>query len=342
MRNTIVLWSGCGSDQFEEKIPLHFIGQRNAKLGFSNDIDILFLQGYDRLEESYRKDLQSCGFKLYDLKDTYTQLSDKYQSLNRFGDFEKKCFLRWLVLKEFYAGETIVHYDGDVVFNEDPLVLQQKLSGKTFVLQGCPAMVAICNTAWYEEYLKNLDLFVSDIEQYSSDAWKMRDGWQLSVKTKWAGYRDRNVISSDQDLISHLLHTDQLPQDSPAEILSCVPEHIFFENALCIEDANDDFPYRYRRTEGIDYLNDKRVAFWHIQTDFNIYLYDFIIRKQYLLMFAGSTLRYGNKGLEKFIHRFIRRIKGVNRYDVYKYFFQEYDFSEVLTNQVWWQNGIFV
>jgi hypothetical protein len=342
MRNTIVLWSACGSDQFEKKIPLHFIGQRNEKLGFSNDIDILFLKGYGLLGEGYNESLRELGFKLYNVEKIYSRLNDKYFALNRFGDFEKNCFLRWLAIKEFYSGEKIIHYDGDVVFNEDPVALQKKLTGRTFVLQGCPAMVAICNTAWYEEYLKNLDLFASDIEQYSSKAWEMREDWQRSVRTKWAGYRSRKVISSDQDLISHLLHTEQLPQDNPVEILSGTPEYIFFENMLCIDDANNGFPYKYRREKGIDYLNDKRVALWHIQSDFNIYLYNFMIRKYYLSIFNGSTLEYGRRCLEKHLSRIIRKIKRINRYDVYEYYFQKKDFSEVLTDRVWWKKGIFV
>jgi len=169
----------------------------------------------------------------------------------------------------------------------------------------------------------------------------MREGWEDSMRKKWSGYRATEKITHDQDLFSHLIHTDQIIQDTPQDIIANTPEYIFFENALCIDDANDGFPYRYMRKNGVDYINDKKVALWHIQTSFNIYLYDYIFRKNYFGLLKKCTLRYGKTCFDKLFHKILRKIKDINRYDVYKYFFHEHDFSEVFTNKVWWKKGIF-
>ena len=344
MRNVIVLWSKTSSDRFEKSIPLYFLCKRSSKLGFNSDIDVLFLEGYQLLDKEYIESLKDLGYKLYDVQRIYSILERRYSALDRFGDFEKKCFLRWLAIKEFYSGEEIIHYDGDIVFNEDPKILEQKFTGKTFVLQGCPALTAIYDTAWYTEYAKNLDLFTADIEGYSIDAWEMRDKWEVSLKTKWSGSRERKVISSDQDLLSHLIHTDQIVQENPLKILSDASEYIFFENPLLIHDTNKDFPYKYKRVKGVDFINKKRIGLWHMQSEWNFYLVKFIFRKRYLKFLSYSTLKYKKWDFEDYLNRMFRKISNGEtscRHSVYKYFFQDNDFSEIFTNKVWWKKGIF-
>ena len=288
MRNLTVVYAKGNADLFERNIPLHFVGQRNAKLGFSNDIDILFLDGYDRLEERYRKSLQELGFNLYDVQKIYSDLREKYSLLNRFGDFIQKCFLRWLVIKEFFSGEKIVHYDADIVFNEDPSMLLSRMNGKTFVLQGCPALTCISDVDWFFHYEHNLNLFVNDIERYSKHAWIEREGWEQSEQHKWAGQRDKKIIESDQDLISHLIHTDRIPQNKPSEVLNCFSEYIMFENPLYIHAFSPwckTIPFSYKRIDDIDYINEKRVAFWHMQNDFNNYLIKYVKTRRLIELF---------------------------------------------------------
>jgi len=104
MKNVIVAWCKNKEKDFEDFVPLLFVGKRNKRLGLSNDLNVLFLGGYDLLNERYKNELSKLGFTLHDVSDLYMHFSDKYYQLNRFGDYEKKCFLRWLVIKEFFAG----------------------------------------------------------------------------------------------------------------------------------------------------------------------------------------------------------------------------------------------
>ncbi len=347
MRNVICYWCGKNSDDFEKHVPLLFSGKRNLKLGFRNNIDILFLAGYDQLSERYRQDLSDTGYELHDVSSIYRDLEMKYPALNEFGEYEKKCFLRWPVISSYFPGESIIHYDGDILFNEDPEVIGRLLQGKTFVAQGCPALASISDQAWFTQYREQLDLFANDIRRYSERAWAERTGWEASELGKWAGQRFRQTISSDQDLLSHLIHTDRIVQDRPAEVLQSLDAYILFENPMYLHGyENDLHRATYERRDGIDYINGRRVLIWHMQSHFNEYLDKFMFKRKCL----GRGSKRLSNDLEKkdviyYLHDFfVRYLRGKanSRLDVYRYFFEGDDFSEVLTDKTWWQAGTFV
>ena len=346
MRNLICCWCDRDAETFESRVPLTFSGTRNAKLGFENRIDILFLSGLELLTEAYQEGLKNVGYRLHDVSGIYREFATRFSPLNRFGDYEKKCFLRWPVISSYFPGEPIVHYDGDVVFNEDPAVIARLLSLRTFVLQGCPALTAIRDESWFAQYQEQLNLFVKDIEGYSKRAWKERVGWEISEFGKWAGQRDREIISSDQDLLSHLIHTDRIVQDMPSLVMQDLQSYSVFENPLYLH--RDDSSVRqakYERISGIDYIDGRRVLLWHMQSDFTKYLSTFVFMKRYLRWTRMKTTNHIVKtGLDTRLYNFyIRRLraKPATRLSVYKYFFEDSDFSDILTGQAWWHEGVF-
>jgi hypothetical protein len=346
MRNVICCWCNKDAEAFENHVPLYFCGKRNVKLGFENRIDVLFLSGYERLDETYKQNLQDVGYRVHDAGAIYNELAGRYSALHRFGDYEKKCFLRWPVIATVFPRESIIHYDGDVVLNEDPAVIARLLERKTFVLQGCPALTAISDQNWFTQYQEQLDLFVKDIEEYSARAWKERKGWEISERDKWAGQRYREIVSSDQDLLSHLIHTDRIVQDNPPELLRDLRSYLLFENPLYLHGyTNDLHGSRYTRTSGIDYIDGKRILMWHMQSDFTKYLSTFMFRKKYLRWARGRMSNHVEKeGLENRLHQLFLRylhIKPDTRLSVYKHFFGDSNFSEVLTGRTWWQEGAF-
>ena len=353
MKNVICVWCNNNSQEFEKHIPLQFLGSRNHALGFSNQFEILFLDGFDRIDEIYKSSLKELGYNLHDCSKKFYLLDKKYHALEQFGDYEKKCFLRWLVIYQYFAGEAIVHYDGDIVFNEDPLILQNKMQDKTFMLQGCPAVTCVSDQDWFNQYQSQLDLFINDIEEYSERAWSQREGWELSQENKWAGSRFRNIISSDQDMFSHLIHTEQIIQNNPDEIISQFQSYILFENPLYIHlfsPWNKNMPFKYERVNNIDFIQGEQVAFWHMQGYFVKYLGEYINFKN-ILGFLNITItndldEFGfNK--EGYLYRFKRKIinkffKRYSRLEVYNLFFNKRDFSDVLNSRVWWKKEVFL
>src|SRR5262245_617565 len=130
MRNIVCCWCNTNSDDFESRVPLCFSGRRNQKLGFEHTIDALFLSGYELLSEVYKQRLREVGYQVHDVSWIYRDLTKGYAALTQFGDYEMKCFLRWLVISSYFPGESIIHYDGDIVFNQNPVLISGLLKRK--------------------------------------------------------------------------------------------------------------------------------------------------------------------------------------------------------------------
>jgi len=139
-------------------------------------------------------------------------------------------------------------------------------------------------------------------------------------------------------------------------ILLSLQDYIIFDNPLFVHLYVEDFPYKYFRENHIDYFLCKRddaqtcfykkkVLLWHMQSCFNFYLAKFIFRKKFLKFLPLGTLEHNieSKGLEDFINKKLRRfLNHTSRLSVYKYFFEQYDFSGILSDKVWWRKGIFI
>lgn len=344
MRNVICVWNN-GKGGFEKNIPLEFVARRNEKLGYTAEIDIVVLDGFDHFSPDYKNSLSLLNFKLVDCVKLYKEVEAKHINLARFGDYERKCFLRWIVLYELYHSEPLIHYDGDVVFNENPDLITSLLVGKTFVLQGCPAFTCIGDpNSWHEAYGAALDEFNANIDSYSNNAWRERDGWEKSEREKWAGQRFRKIISSDQDFLSHLIHIDQIKQDSPQAIMDIFSEYVMFENPLYITSYYPRYNTNltYNRINGIDYLNGKKVLFWHMQTHFAKYLSKYLIMTKLLHSTNHMVTCDANDkhDLTNWIAERFDRLIGYSRLDVYRHFFDESDFLSVFSQAVWWNTKI--
>lgn len=344
MKTVIVLWVATdGLARFHQAVPLDFIGQRNRRLGYSNDIDLVFLEGFELLDEGCRRRWCDLGFTLRDATALFQPHARRFAPLNRYGGFLRNCFLRWLVLAELYGDEPVLHVDGDVVFNESPGTLQQLMAGRTLVVQGCPALTVISDREWFRHYEAGLAALAADPAGYSTQAWRQRVGWETSFHTKWAGEWTGPVLGSDQDLISHLIHTDQLPQDDPLAFLTVTPEHVFFENPLIVGALVPARPLTYARREGVDHVAGRRVAFWHMQTDWCRYLAKYLLRERLHLLGVTGRIGFGRRDGEDWVGGALRKISGghwLSRPALYEEFFARRDFSDVLTDRRWWQPGV--
>jgi hypothetical protein len=355
MKSVMVVYCDTNERDFEETIPLKFVGERNKNLEISNDIHLIFSHGIYNLSQTYKNELISLGFILHNASKIYDDLKKKYSTCNRLNNYEKNTFLQWLVIDEFFAGDPIIDYDGDIVFNESPKIIAEKLSGKTFVMQGCPAFTVISNREWFNQYREALEEYFKDIEEYSKRAWEQRRGWEVTFKTRWSGSFFRPLLLHDQDLMSHLIHTGKLIQDSVENIMLCLQDYIYFENPLFIHMYDDNFPYTYIREKGIDYfegirvdggdvLFKKKVLFWHMQNCFNFYLAKHIFRRKFLLgfPFGQLPLHLKARGWEDNLNKFMRRfLQHTTRLNVYNYFFKKNDFSGIFRKRVWWKDGVF-
>ncbi|MFH1644689.1 MAG: hypothetical protein ABIA74_05975 [bacterium] len=314
MRNVIVVFYDTNEKIYESQIPLLFVGKRNQQLGFDTKIDLLFLSGFKNYSLKYKNDLKSVGYVLHDVSSIFSELNSKYSFLNQYSDYDKKCFLRWLVIKNYFPGEKIIHYDGDIIFNENPEIIKNKVEGKTFVLDESPAFTVVNYPTWFDLYEWNLNNFKDNIFE---------------------------KFVNDQDFINYLIQNNLLIQDDYSDELK---DYVAFSNPLWPKRNNDKQIFEYKRINGVDYFNDKKVLFWHMQTSFKFYLSRFIIRKKFLKVFNKKlSLDANEKSLQNSL---INRVYNFvpfysSRLFVYNYFFGNRDLSSVLNEKVWWQSGVF-
>jgi hypothetical protein len=355
MQHVIVAWCETDTEGFESLVPLAFAGERHHRLGYSNDAHVVFLSGLSSLSSSYRDRLKALGYQLHDAQRLYCELAKRYNALDRFGSYGKNCFLRWFAIENIFAGEPIIHLDGDVVLNECPTIIDRKLQGLTFVLQGCPALSVISDYAWFEQYGDAIERFTADIDDYSAQAWTTRRNWETTFKTRWAGSRFQPIFTHDQDLLSHLIHSGGIKQDSPESVLSALDGYAVFENPLLIHMYCETFPFTYSREKGVDFLSyhwldagvqefRKRVLLWHMQTSFSLYASQYLLRRRFGLQGLRRHLPFSinSTGLEERINSKINRFTHhQSRLSVYGYFFRDGDFRGLMNGATWWQPGVF-
>ncbi len=345
MTPVVTAWVAPGGGaRFETHVPLRFNLRRARARGWRGAVDLVLLYGRAELPAEVAAELADLGVTLRDGEASFRAHAARHAALGRFGEFERACFLRWLVLADLYAGAPLLHFDGDVIFNADPAELARRWARRTFVLQGCPAVTALHDGAWGGRYAAELGRFAGDVDGYSAAAWAEREGWEETARTRWAGYRDRRTISSDQDLISHLLHTGRLPQARPDEVRGDVPELVLFENPLLLGSLAPERPLDYRRAGGVDFLGGRQVAVWHMQTDWCRYLAKIMWRERLGPLAGMGRLSFGRKDRETLCSDVLRKLSGGRWHDraaVCRRFFAEGDFSAVFRAETWWEAGVF-
>jgi hypothetical protein len=354
-----VLFAWVNQDQgdasFEDRVPLLFLAHSVRSHASTERFCVLFLDGYDRLSSRYLSQLRALGFDAVDFCDELRWLARPFQHLEQFRRSEVLCFLRWLALEHYLRKEGIrehvIHVDADVFFNALPEEIAKDVEGLTFVLQGCPAFVSIASHNWFECYLEELRRFNRDIEDYSSAAWQQRPGWEQSYREKWAGHRDRRIISSDQDLISHLIHTDRIVQNSPLRFVKRLRLY-YAENPLYF---HDHAGIQLSKDQGLFFSSDgerchvdgRKVAFWHFQSAFSEYLNAAIVLRSVHYRFRfPNHLESGGFGL--LLSRLARKA-AMSRRHIYGSLKElnpdnpniRLSFAEIFNRRAFWKKGVF-
>jgi len=344
MHHVIVAWARSNAEAFEAQIPLEFLARRYRARGYSAQFKVVMLHGQDKFDRRYVDSLANLGFHLEDANGLFSEAHSRFASLDRFGEYETSCFLRWPVLRRLFGSDPLIHYDGDVVLNVAPEEVAARFADTTFVLQGCPAFTVVSTDAWYEEYESELMRFAADIDGYSAHAWRERDGWEKSAEIKWAGQRSRRIVSSDQDLVSHLIHTGRLTQTRKETLLERLSSWMAVENPLYPDAYYPSANFSYRRTNQVDTFNSRPLLMWHMQTSFYTYLSRHLMQAKYLRALADRRLPRDLTGVERFFYRAAARLNRagpITRRSVYEAFLEKGDFSEVFTDRRWWKRGVF-
>ena len=353
----VFAWVDENQDEasFESRIPLRHLGRSMTRHGSKDTLNILFLDGYGRLSSHYIALLKDLGFNVINFSVEFSRLVGAFQSLQRFGKYEMFCFLRWPALASFLKTENfrkqLIHIDGDIIFNADPAEIADDVKGLTFILQGCPGFATITNHDWFECYYEELIKFSHDIEGYSLKAWNERVGWEKSYIERWAGIWDRQILSSDQDFINYLVHTGRIVQDSPQTFIKQL-ELYYTENPLYFDShariqLSKNRGLLFSSDGDTCYVDGKKIAFWHFQSDFSAYVNAAIVLHKIHYPFRFPNHLSGEFG--RLLSLAARRAYPMRRKEIYGWLKEtnpeksdDYlSFVDIFNSRFYWEKGVF-
>jgi hypothetical protein len=269
------VWALKGDEQTEELVPMLWHGKHIRRMGWSNPIVLVFMEGLGVLSSGYRKRLEELGYEILDCQALAGDIvGSAHPKLRSWPLPDKYWFLRWSVLAHLFETRAIrgqaIHIDGDVVFASDPSELERDVAGKTFILQGNPHFAVINTLAWFDVWKKELNLFLENRAAYVANALRERNAPTLDPRAfcnVCAYGADR---FHDQAMIEYLIAAGRLPQARTPEVFNS--QFYWMQNPLMPGEWFDEQRLDERRLvveEGPDSLvGGKRLAYYHFLTGF--------------------------------------------------------------------------
>ncbi|MCC7271982.1 MAG: hypothetical protein IT561_04885 [Alphaproteobacteria bacterium] len=241
---------------------------RRRGLARDATLEIVLLGDVDALAPATLEALAAAPCRVHRAQPVYDRLIARFpRLLGRAGGPYATFgfgFLRWLVIAELFAGEPVLCYDGDIIHNVPLGDLGRACAGLTTTATST-CFAAISDPAWFAAWEAALTALDAD-----ADGFMRGRGAPLAA----AGC---DIRRSPEEMLAKLLiedgtlRQDPLPADFPYWI---VPQPHFLPRLYAFvrtrgAPAAVPAPMRYARTtQGVDTLNGRPVAFWHLQKPF--------------------------------------------------------------------------
>ncbi len=171
-------------------------------------------------------------------------------------------FLRWLLIDRVFPGEPVLCYDGDIVHNVALDDLAQAFQGITRTATST-CFASIADPEWFRAWRRNLGLLDSDFSGFL-------DRHLPGLKYGF----DQMRSSAEEYFAKFLIEAGELPHQELDHAFPywIVPQPQILPrlfNFVRIEGAEHiPTPMHYERAQGIDRINGRPVAFWHMQKPF--------------------------------------------------------------------------
>ncbi len=252
---------------FEKLIPLRLLGQSVIKYKPQARVRVVILEGYENISPNYIKELRALGLDMVDYTAEFKKIVSQYPKIkNYYSKFERNCFLRWIAFKNIIAKEgakdkQFWHLDSDVILHASLDEIAEDTKGKTFMLQGCPALVSVSDFSWFETYERELKKLEGNIIGYSEEASSKKEDLRKNETELCNQTLYRNPIGSDNDLLGYIVGAGIIKQDNISKVFDF--RFSYYQNLLA-----------YTRWHSLQPGN-KPLAFVHYQGTFcffaNIY-----------------------------------------------------------------------
>ena len=332
------VWTKTDEHAFERSVPLLWHGEHLQKMGWSNEIILVFLEGLNILSKNYRRKLEILGYQILDCHTIANNIiTHEYPQMKYFKQTSKYWFLRWNVLHHLIlkaiAPQNVIHLDGDVVFMSDPHKIQQDVAGKTFVLQGCPAFTSLNREDWFRVWQKELALFLEDRRRYEFTALAEKEKPTRPSREFCNTCVYEQGRFEDQDMIQFLIAAGRLPQTRTEEIFNS--SFYWMQNPLFpgewFVEQKCGFIKKIVEKEGASFVGQKQIAFYHFQSNFTGYCHSWMLLYKMGLGWLAKTTKENVSTRHKSLHgRVIRRMarllnhqKTFSRREIYEMVFQK-------------------
>ncbi len=167
----MVLWL-YSAEQYQKNTPINEIAEHAARHGFNDEeVDVLCLHGYEFFPPADVARLRERNFLLRDASSLYHAIARRYRNLRGlYPNHFYECFLRWIVLKEFYAGAPILAWDADIFFNEKLSRIHAEFAGSTMTCSST-CFAALHDPGWLAAYEQQLNAFERGPDAYLAAAY---------------------------------------------------------------------------------------------------------------------------------------------------------------------------
>ena len=169
MKSTRVLWL-YSQQQYRNNTPINEIADHAQLNGFNDEpVDVLCLHGHEFIPAEDIARLARQNFHVKDVSALYAAVAKRYPNLRKVHQnhfFE--CFLRWIVVKEYYQATPLLAWDADIFFNEKLSVIHAAFAGSTLTCSST-CFVALHDPTWLQAYEQHLVAFERDPEAYLAE-----------------------------------------------------------------------------------------------------------------------------------------------------------------------------
>jgi hypothetical protein len=244
--------------------------ERLHRLGLSRGttLDVVLVGDLTDVPDGYAARLEELGAQVHVETDVYLRLAAEFPNVvERFaGPYGIFSFalLRWLLVDALFPGETVACYDGDVVHAMPLADIAAAIGGRTGTGTST-AFVAVGDRSWFESWRRNLKRLDSDLEGF----WR-----RAADATGFAALPEVYRYSAEEYFAKALIESGELPQDLELSLPGCwllvQPQYLprLYAYTRPPGASHAPTPLVYRRSAGVDFLNDRPVAFWHLQKPF--------------------------------------------------------------------------
>lgn len=293
-----IVWATENEHFFEQSVPLLWHGEYLARKGWGNGIRLGFLEGLDLLSGDYLHNLERLGYEVIDCSHLVKECLDEYPQLKTYRKTLRYWFLRWNVLgrltEQLPDATTVVHLDADIVLQVDPAELYRDVTGKTFVLQGCPVITVISCRQWFSVWRAELASFLANPDGYALEALRVKENPVRPSREFCNGLYYVPGRFHDQDMLEYLIAAGKLPQERSEKIFDSGYYWMhtpLFPAEWAAEQAGGIVVGISDKEDG-SYVGNKRISFHHMHTDFVKYCYYWLI---------AHRLKLGGKRILSFL-----------------------------------------